>query len=47
IEVPVPLEHLLQSNEITITFDDDGGKLASAALQVFVSSIALNRFTTN
>lgn len=47
IEVPVPLEHLSQSNEITITFDDDGGKLASAALQVFESSIVLNRFTTN
>ncbi|MBU2918842.1 hypothetical protein KO505_12875 [Psychrosphaera sp. F3M07] len=44
IEVPVPLQYLQQNNQLSLSFSDNGGKVASVALQVFDSSITLNRF---
>lgn len=43
VEIPVPYAALTDNNQITVTFDDAGGYVASAALQVFNATVALNR----
>ncbi|AWB65783.1 hypothetical protein C2869_04725 [Saccharobesus litoralis] len=43
IEIPVPYSALQGSNKIKIEFNDDGGYVASAAMQVFNTSKALAR----
>ncbi|WP_370980161.1 agarase [Agaribacterium sp. ZY112] len=43
IEIPVPLSALTEDNTVTIEFDDDGGYVSTAALQVFNTSKELPR----
>ncbi|WP_066965761.1 agarase [Microbulbifer sp. Q7] len=45
LEVPVDLEYLNEDNSVEVVFDDDGGFVSTATLQVFNSSAALTRGT--
>ncbi|SET37963.1 agarase [Thalassotalea agarivorans] len=43
LEIPVPISALRENNQISVTFADDGGFIASSALQVLASSQPLSR----
>lgn len=44
IEIPVPYDQLQANNNVTVKFADTGGFVSSAVLQVFSTSVELNRY---